>query len=136
MRKPAKSVTSRAAVQAHRPHDAEPPVLEEISHRLMEHRSAFRAFLQRRVSDDAVAEDLLQQSLMRAVERHHDLQKTDNAVGWFYRILRNAVVDYYRSQAAEGRKTEGLLRDMVTDCEFVEFLTLPAYDRIVAEEGG
>lgn len=73
----------------------------------------FHAFLRRRVSDNVVAEDLLQQSLMRAVERHRDLQKADNAVSWFYRILRNAVVDYYRAQAADSRKTQGLLQEMV-----------------------
>lgn len=114
MRHRTNPAASHQVVETTQPQQLSQSVLEEIGRRLMEHRSDFRAFLQRRVSDDAVAEDLLQQSLMRAVERHRDLQKADNAVGWFYRILRNAVVDHYRSQAAEGRKTEGLLRELVT----------------------
>ena len=88
-------------------------VLDDVTHRLMEQGSAFRAFLRKRLSNDAVVEDLLQQSFLKAVERYHDLQKSDSAVSWFYRILRHAVVDYYRSHAAENRKVEGLLQEMV-----------------------
>jgi len=82
--------------------------LDDLTHRLLEQESAFRAFLRKRLSDDAVTEDLLQQSLMKAVERGHELKKSDSAVSWFYRILRNAVTDYYRSHAADHRKVEGL----------------------------
>ncbi len=35
-------------------------------------------------------------------------------MSWFYRILRNAVTDYYRARQAESRKHEGFLREMVT----------------------
>ncbi len=113
--------TVRSRRQSDRGETGTPPqqkgseiALEEIAHHLAEHRTAFRAFLLRRVSDEAVAEDLLQQSLMRAVVHHRALQKTDSAVSWFYRILRNAVVDYYRSRAAEARKVDNLLREIVT----------------------
>ncbi|MGA6826984.1 sigma-70 family RNA polymerase sigma factor [Nitrospira sp. NS4] len=86
---------------------------DDLTHRLLEEGSAFRAFLRKRLSDDAVVEDLLQQSLMKAVERSHELKKSDSVVSWFYRILRNAVADYYRAHAADHRKVEGLLREMV-----------------------
>ena len=79
-------------------------VLDDLTHRLLEQESTFRAFLRKRLSDDAVTEDLLQQSLMKAVERGHELKKTDSAVSWFYRILRNAVTDYYRSSRCRPSK--------------------------------
>lgn len=88
-------------------------VLGDLTHRLLEREPAFRAFLRKRISDDAVTEDLLQQSLMKAVERGHELKKSDSAVSWFYRILRNAVTDYYRSHAADHRKLEGLRQEMI-----------------------
>ena len=91
--------------------------LDDLMHRLLEQESAFRAFLRKRLSDNVVGEDLLQQSLMKAVERYHDLRKSDNAISWFYRILRNTVVDYYRSQAADHRKVDGLLQVMVVSGE-------------------
>lgn len=90
-----------------------PIALDDLTHRLLEEGSAFRAFLRKRLSDDAVVEDLLQQSLMKAVERGHDLKNSDSAISWFYRILRNAVADYYRSHAADQRKVEGLLQEMI-----------------------
>ena len=102
------------------------PLLHDLTHRLLEQQSAFRAFLQKRLSDDGVVEDLLQQSLMKAVERGHELKKSESAVGWFYRILRNAVVDYYRIRAADNRKVEGLLREMVASGED----KTPAFDDI------
>lgn len=92
-------------------------VLEDLTQRLLEHHSAFRAFLRKRLSDDALVDDLLQQSLMKAVERHHDLQRSDSAVSWFYRILRNTVTDYYRSHAADNRKVEGLLQELLLSGE-------------------
>lgn len=88
-------------------------VLGDLTHRLLEQEPAFRAFLRKRISDDAVTEDLLQQSLMKAVERGQELKKSDSAVSWFYRILRNAVTDYYRSHAADHRKLEGLRQEMI-----------------------
>lgn len=88
-------------------------VLGDLTHRLLEQEPAFRAFLRKRISDDAVTEDLLQQSLMKAVERGYELKKSDSAVSWFYRILRNAVTDYYRSHAADHRKLEGLRQEMI-----------------------
>jgi RNA polymerase sigma factor (sigma-70 family) len=94
-----------------------PATLDELLQRLLAEQSAFRAFLRKRLSDDALVEDLLQQSLVKAVERGHELNNHDSAVSWFYRILRNALVDYYRSHAADRRKVDGLLDELVTSGE-------------------
>lgn len=95
----------------------ENPELETLIRQLMEQRSAFRGFLQKRLSDDFLAEDLLQQSFIKVVEKSHELKKVENAISWFYRILRNSVVDYYRSHASDNRKFEGLLQELVTTGE-------------------
>jgi RNA polymerase sigma-70 factor (ECF subfamily) len=79
---------------------------------LLSRESDFRAFLRRRVADDAMAEDLLQQSFMRAVQQEQRGEPPEQAVSWFYRILRNAVVDYYRARAAEDKKTVAFLQDL------------------------
>ncbi len=94
-----------------------PATLDGLMQRLLAEQSAFRAFLRKRLSDDALIEDLLQQSLVKAVERGHELNNHDSAVSWFYRILRNAVVDYYRSHAADRRKLDGLHDELVTSGE-------------------
>lgn len=87
-------------------------VLHETVQRLVEHETAFRAFLRKRLPDEAVVEDLLQQCLLRAVERHHSVNNQESVVAWFYRILRNAVVDYYRSRAAQASRQQAFEKDL------------------------
>ena len=89
----------RKGEQANAP--STPSVLHEMVHRLVENETAFRSFLRKRVSDEAVVEDLFQQCLLRAVERHHSVNNQESVVAWFYRILRNAVIDYYRLRATQ-----------------------------------
>lgn len=88
------------------------PHLHDIIQRLVENQSAFRTFLRRRIGDDALAEDVLQQRLIRAVEHQHSLHNNEGVVAWFYRILRHTLTDYYRSQSAEARRNEAFLREL------------------------
>jgi len=66
----------------------------------------FLAFLRRRLKSEAEAEDLLQQALFKAIRHEKDWDGKENVLAWFYRILRNALIDHYRSQDAEKRKVE------------------------------
>ena len=97
---------------------------ELLVRQLFDQQPEFLGFLRRRLGSEAVAEDLLQQSLIRAVERYHSLKSDDSVVPWFYRILRHAVIDYYRSHDAEARRDEAYLRDLVQAGEDQE----PAFD--------
>lgn len=83
-----------------------------VIQRLLESESAFKQFVRRRVGDEAVVEDILQQSFTRAVERSHSLNEEQSALAWFYQILRHAVVDYYRSHGAEARRNKALLQEL------------------------
>ncbi len=74
---------------------------DSVIHRLTENRSLFEAFLRRRVGDHFLVQDLLQQSLVKAIQQQHSLNNEESVVPWFYRILRNTVIDYYRSHASE-----------------------------------
>lgn len=112
-------------------YDADPvPNLElnDVVKRLLENQSAFRTFLRRRLGGDDLAEDLLQQSLVRAVERHHSLRKEESVVAWFYRILRNALIDHYRSKGAESRRNEAFLQQLTVSGEDTE----PPIDEVQA----
>ena len=70
---------------------------------LLEHRAEFLGFLTRRVGDPAAAEDILQAAYTKALEKGEQIQNTESVVAWFYRILRNALVDHYRRNAARTR---------------------------------
>ncbi len=66
-------------------------------------RASFLSFLRNRVGDANVAQDLFQQSVLRAVERQSSLQRREGAVAWFLSILRHALVDHLRKHAVEVR---------------------------------
>lgn len=82
-----------------------------IIERLLEDESAFRRFVRRRVGEEALVYDILQQSLTRAVASAHSLHSEDSALTWFYRILRHAIADYYRAQGAEARRNQAFLEE-------------------------
>jgi RNA polymerase sigma factor (sigma-70 family) len=72
---------------------------------LLESHRKFLAFLGRRTGSHEVAEDILQAAYARAVEQE-DVLRQETVVAWFYRLLRNALVDYYRRQDVERRALE------------------------------
>ncbi|WP_223642219.1 RNA polymerase sigma factor [Corallococcus sp. EGB] len=80
-----------------------PPDREDVMSALLAQQRRFRAFVERRVGNRAVAEDLLQTAFARTLEKGGALKDGEGAVAWFYRLLRNALVDHHRRQTAEGR---------------------------------
>lgn len=76
--------------------------MKDSSHlveQLGESRERFLAFVTARVSSPEAAEDILQTSLVKAVENFERLKDQTSLVPWFYAILRNAITDSYRRGA-------------------------------------
>ena len=82
---------------------------EAIAQLVKGHRE-FLAFLERRVESRAVAEDILQAAFTRGLERGGDV-KDEKVVAWFYRVLRNAVIDHYRQRSTTARAMEAWGRE-------------------------
>ena len=59
--------------------------------------SRLRQFIRARVSDDDVADDILQNVFIRIHARLHTLRDETKLESWMYQITRNAIADYYRS---------------------------------------
>lgn len=70
---------------------------------LLAQRQQFLRFLERRVASPALAEDILQNAYVRALEHAGALREDESSTAWFYRILRNAVIDHYRHRQVEDR---------------------------------
>lgn len=68
---------------------------------------AFYGFVGKRVNDPQLAKDLVHDALLKAVERA-DVLNQETVVAWFYRVLRNSIVDRYRSEQARNRVLERL----------------------------
>ena len=70
---------------------------------LVDNHRAFLRFLERRVGSREEAEDILQDAFGRSLQKLDGLGDDESIVRWFYRVLRNAVIDNYRRKAAAGR---------------------------------
>jgi RNA polymerase sigma factor (sigma-70 family) len=73
----------------------------ELLQTLLDRRARFLSFVQSRVKDRALAEDILQAAYMRALEQTETLREEESAAAWFYSVLRNAVVDHHRRLTSE-----------------------------------
>lgn len=82
------------------------PATADVVERLVRNHREFLGFLESRVRDRAVAEDLLQAAFVRAIERGGSIRDGESAVAWFYRLLRNALVDHWRRSGREARVIE------------------------------
>ena len=65
-------------------------------------------FLTSHVENAPAAEDILQAAYVKAVEHGAEIRDNENAVAWFYRVLRNAVIDHYRKRAAQNKALRGI----------------------------
>jgi len=91
---------------------AAPPPDPAVIGALVENHRAFLRFLERRVGSREAAEDILQDAFGKALGRAGALRKRESAVAWFYRMLRNAVVDHHRRRASADRALEGFAREL------------------------
>ena len=69
----------------------------------MENQRAFLSFLERRTGDRELARDIMQEAFLRGFEKLESLRDDEAAVAWFYRMLRNAVVDVRRRRGSAQR---------------------------------
>lgn len=78
---------------------------------LVENHRRFLAFLEKRVGSRADAEDILQAAFVKGLAHAGDIRDEERAMAWFYRLLRNAVVDHWRARAAADRALEAAARE-------------------------
>lgn len=81
-------------------------VSKELFERINAHRAKFLGFLTARVEDMETAEDLLQSAYLKAIERNCQIRDDESSVAWFYRVLRNTIIDHYRRRAARAKAHE------------------------------
>src|SRR5678816_679713 len=81
--------------------------------RLVDSHRQFLNFLEARVESRATAEDILQSAFVRGLERGAEVRDEESAVAWFYRVLRNAVIDHYRHRASTQRAMDGWGKEFI-----------------------
>lgn len=86
----------------------------DVTARLLAHRHVFKSFLASRVGNDADAEDLLQNGLVKALQRANEVKDGEKAVAWFYQVLRHVLIDHARSRHAAVRRDDAWMKDTLT----------------------
>jgi RNA polymerase sigma factor (sigma-70 family) len=79
---------------------------------LLENHRAFLRYLERRVGDRTLAEDILQDAFAKVVARPEQAPADEAIVPWFYRTLRNAAIDQFRRRGAADRAHEAFAREL------------------------
>lgn len=83
---------------------AEDPVTPQVAEVLVANHRDFLRFVERRIGSRALAEEIVQDAFVRSLDRGDEIR--DSVVGWFYRVLRNAVIDYQRRQTVADRRLD------------------------------
>lgn len=71
-----------------------------------------RAFIVKRVANEAEVEDILQEVFLRIHRRIDGLKDPRRVVSWVYQITRHAIIDHYRMPGHRREVPAGLATDM------------------------
>ncbi len=96
-----------------RPHAAfQTRRMSRLEESLIENLHVFTAFARSRVGDPHLAEDVVQESLVKALKSANQPAGVEDTVTWFYRILRHSIIDLYRRDAARKSALEKFEREL------------------------
>jgi len=73
---------------------------------IIKNLQTFVAFARNRLEDHHLAEDVVQESLVKALTADRHPETDEETTAWFYRILRRSIIDLYRKQGARSRALE------------------------------
>lgn len=85
--------------------------MDQLEAALTENLEQFTAFARSRISDPELASDVVQESLLKALKSADQLKENENAVAWFYKILRHSIIDLYRHREVDKRAIEKLMTE-------------------------
>lgn len=88
------------------------PHVDPIATKLLASHRELLAFVEKRVGDRSLAEDLLQDAFVRGLDRAAALGDEESALRWFRRVLANAAIDHARRKATATGALEGLAREL------------------------
>ncbi|MFT3923407.1 MAG: sigma-70 family RNA polymerase sigma factor [Myxococcales bacterium] len=77
----------------------------------------FLDFLERRTGDRALAQEILQDAFERSLDKVSGVRSEETALAWFYRVLRNSVIDHARRRSSEERKLRALADELALEGE-------------------
>lgn len=80
--------------------------MPDFSDVIVNNLQTFINFARKRVGNDQLAEDVVQDSLVKALAAEQKPTLEEGTVPWFYRILRRSIIDLYRRNDVRNRAME------------------------------
>ncbi len=84
---------------------------------LVQNHRQFLSFLEKRVGGRSEAEDILQEAYARGLGKLDSIRDDELAVAWFYRLLRNAVIDRARNLGTRAKQLAKFASELETTTE-------------------
>jgi RNA polymerase sigma factor (sigma-70 family) len=100
---------------------ADPTTQSEPLADVLARRAELVRFVRSRVDSDAAAEEIVQAAFLRGIEAREraEIRDDESTLAWFYRLLRNAIVDHYRRRDAAGRALERMAAEVPSSIDEV-----------------
>ena len=80
----------------------------ELMEALIENRSNFLGYLQKRMNDRDEAEDVLQDFYLRAISKVEQIRSARSILPWSYSVLKSVLSDHFRRKMAAKRVQQEL----------------------------
>lgn len=87
---------------------------EGVTALIMASRRGLVGYIRKKVSDPDLAEDIFQESLLKAIRNAPELRDDSRLLPWFYRIVNNAITDHYRHRAIVPKYLEAYAHEIDT----------------------
>lgn len=104
-----------------------------------EYHSKLHAFINKRVNNPSLADDIQQEIYLKIHSKIGTLKSADKIQAWIYQIARNTIIDYFRTHKPEAELPESLsapvpgpgdkARREIADCLLPMIRKLPAHYR-------
>lgn len=92
-----------------------------------------RAFIRRRVRDDATADDLAQETMLKVFRSRDALRDGQRLEAWLYRIARTTIIDHYRRSRATEELPETLSEEPADEIASLREAVVAATKRFLEE---
>jgi RNA polymerase sigma factor (sigma-70 family) len=86
--------------------------VKHVEEPLLKNLHTFVVFARRRVGDAHLAEDVVQESLVKALASAKKPIEEEDTFAWLYRILRRSIIDLYRRRSANKAALERMAQEL------------------------
>lgn len=105
----------------------------EFDSAVVDFSARLRGFIRSRVPDDATADDLTQEALLKVYRSRTALRDEQKLEAWLYRVARTTVIDYYRRERPREELPEALAAEPADEVAALREAVIVSMKRFLGE---